>query len=116
MTRETEEMLVDFVAHQHRDFDPEKWMEKPHPTGASALERATAAHFLALTTFGHERPLPSWANNKEALLQVAQLLAPNRSLDSKMQETEFLPYRFRGMLNAAVEQHQLQPRLTHARA
>jgi len=107
MTRETEERLVDFVAHQHRDFDPNQWMEKPHPAGASALERATVAHFLALTTFGHERPLPSWADHKDALLQVAQLLAPNKSLDAKVQETEFQPSRFRGMLSAALA-HQLQ--------
>lgn len=109
MNRETEEMLVDFVAHQHRDFDPKQWLEKPHPTGASPLERATVAHFLALTTFGHERPAPAWAPQTEVLLQVAQLLAPDRkTLDSKMRATEFQPDRFSNMLSATVE-HQLRP-------
>ncbi len=109
MNRETEERLVDFVTHQHRDFDPKKWMEEPHPTGASALERATAAHFLALTTFGHERPVPSWANQKESLLRVSHHLAPNsRGLEAKVQATEFQPDRFSNMLNAVVE-HQLEP-------
>lgn len=109
MHRETEEKLVDFVARQHRDFDPQEWMEEPHPTGASALERAAVAHFLALTTFGHERPLPSWVKQKEALLEVAIRLAPNnRNLDAKVQATEFQPDRFSNMLNAVVE-HQLEP-------
>lgn len=109
MNRETEEMLVDFVAQQHRDFQPTQWLTKSHSTGASALERATVAHFLALTTFGHERPAPAWAPKKDMLVHVAQLLAPQaETLEMKMQATEFQPDRFSNMLNATLE-HQLQP-------
>lgn len=110
MNRETEEKLVDFVARQHRDFDPAQWLGESRPAEATALELATVAHFLALTTFDHQVPLPAWAKQKETLLRVAEQLDPGArgSFHTRMKETGFQPDRFANMLSATLE-HQPQP-------
>jgi len=103
MNRETEERLVDFVADQHCDFNPKFWMCSPHSTGASGLELATVAQFLAFTTFSHERPMPAWGGaNIDLLFQIAQRLDPvvDHTLLKRFEETGFQPDRFQNRLNA----------------
>ena len=106
MNREAEEKLVDFVAEQHRVFDPALWLERPHRTSVTPCELATVAQFLALTTFGHELPRPAWAGHKQTLLRLADEIDPENAghdVAYRINSGGFDPSRFAGMLDAAVE-------------
>lgn len=107
MDRQTEQSLADFIAEQHEAFDPKLWLTRPHPSGANKLELATAIQFLAMTTFGHERPLPKWYGHQQLLFDLAEKLdptglSPKESIKSRIDRSGLEPSRLANMVSAAL--------------
>lgn len=105
LIREIEERLADFVAQQHFDFVPEKWLDDEHHTGATLLQRAAVAEFLYCTaSFGYERPIPAWVPRKQELLALVTQLdpAPRESVLDRIRLVGLEPSRFAAKIDGSL--------------
>lgn len=91
MTREAESQLLAFCVAQRDAFEPSAWASF---NAVSGMELSATARYLAgVNWFGHQKALVQVANQMTTL-----------NFEELTQTVDFDPSRFRGMLQARLNQ------------